>query len=91
MAAKGKIESRPSRPGWNWFLPDENCPTPTGLLRLDKPVVVLVGQDEYTRDGPPPRLVVRFGASLMLYVDDMTGDWERCKEPKRMTRKAMKR
>jgi len=35
----------PKREGWYWFLPDENCVTPTGLLRLDKPVVVLVGSD----------------------------------------------
>lgn len=81
----------PKRPGWYWFLPDEKCPTPTGLLRLDKPVVVLVGQESYDRAGPPKRLVVRFGPTNMLYVDEMSGDWEACKEPKRMQREAMRR
>lgn len=82
---------KPKRTGWYWFLPDENCPTPTGLLRLDKPVVVLVGPDKFTRDMPPARLVVRFSATIMLYVDDMSGDWESCKEPKRMLRESMRR
>lgn len=81
----------PKQPGWYWFLPDENCPTPTGLLRLDRPVIVLVGQDKYTHDGPPARLVVRFGSNCVLYASDMSGDWEPCKEPKRMQREAMGR
>lgn len=81
----------PRFPGWYWFLPDERCPTPTGLLRLDKPVIVLVGQDKFTRDMPPARLVVRFGQVATLYVDDMSGDWEPITEPKYMQKKAMKR
>lgn len=81
----------PRRPGWYWFLPDENCPTPTGLLRLDKPVVVLVGQLKYTHDGKPSRLVVRFGMNNMLYVDEMSGHWQAVKEPKFMHRIAMGR
>lgn len=84
---------RPNRPGWYWFLPDKACPTPTGLLRLDKPVVLLVGQELYNLEGPVKRLVVRFGLgpTNMLYVDDMSGDWEVCKEPKRMRREALRR
>ena len=80
----------PKRPGWYWFLPAFGCPTPTGLLRLDKPVVVLVGQDKYSRDMPPAELVVRF-STCMLYVEDMSGDWEPCKEPRRMRREALRR
>ena len=78
----------PQRVGWYW--PDENCPTPTGLLRLDKAVVVLVGVDKVTRDMPPARLVVRF-PQAMLFVDDMSGDWEPIEEPKRMKQECMKR
>jgi len=85
------MPDQPKRPGWYWFLPDENCPTPTGLLRLDKPVVLLVGQEKYTHDGSPNRLVVRFGRDNILYVSEMSGDWEPCKEPKRMQREAMRR
>lgn len=81
---------KPNKPGWYWFLPDENCPTPTGLLRLDKPVVVLVGVDKVTRDMPPSRCVVRF-PNEMLYCDDMSGDWERIEEPKAMAKKARSR
>lgn len=79
----------PKRPGWYWFLLDETCPTPTGLLRLDKPVVVLVGQDKYTQDMPPARLMVRFSTGMM-YVDDLSGDWEPIKEPRWMEREAMR-
>ena len=57
---------QPQRVGWYWFLPDENCATPTGLLRLDKPVVVLVGVDKVTRDMPPARFVVRFPLANQL-------------------------
>lgn len=80
---------KPTRPGWHWFLPDERCPTPTGLLRIDKPVVLLVGPERFTRDGRS-RLVVRF-PNATLYVDDMSGDWERIDEPPLMKRKAMER
>ena len=82
--------SIPKRSGWYWFLPDSKCPTPTGLLRLDKPVVVLVGQDKFSRDMPPPKFVVRF-STCMLYVEDMSGDWEACKEPRRMRREVVRR
>lgn len=82
---------KPEKPGWYWFLPDENCPTPTGLLRIDRPVVVLVGQESYDRAGPPKKLVVRFSWDNMLFVDEMSGDWEQCREPNRMRQKAMKR
>ena len=80
----------PNRVGWYWFLPDEHCPTPTGLLRVDRPVVVLVGVDKVTRDMPPARFVVRFPQGMM-FVDDMSGDWEQIDEPKRMKQEAMKR
>jgi hypothetical protein len=80
----------PKRPGWYWFLPDERCPTPTGFLRTDTPVVVLVGADKYTRDGPPARMVVRFPQAT-FYVEDMTGDWESCVEPPFMSMKARER
>ena len=76
----------PKRLGWYWFLPDEKCPSPTGLLRLDSPVVVLVGQCPYT-----DRLVVRFRPNVMMYVDDMSGDWEICKKPKSLQLVAMRR
>lgn len=74
---------KPQRSGWHWFLPDDECPTPTGFLRIDTPVVVLVGVDKVTRDMPPARLVVRFPQG-MLYVDDMSGDWEEIKTPQHM-------
>ncbi len=74
---------RPNGPGWYWFLPDEHCPTPTGLLRIDQPVVVLVGPDKYTRDGPPANLVVRFPQGT-LGCDAMSGEWERIPVPKFM-------
>ena len=80
----------PQRPGWYWFLPDSKCPTPTGLIRIDKPVVLLVGQDKVTRDGHPPKLCVRFPGS-MLFVENMSGDWEPIEEPKRMKREATRR
>lgn len=83
--------NRPKRPGWFWFLPDEDCPSPTGLLRLDRPVIVLVGQERYSRDGPSGRLVVRFSADCEMFVDDMSGEWAHCKTPKRLERIAMKR
>lgn len=82
--------SKPTKPGWYWFLPDEKCPTPTGLLRLDKPAVLLVGVDKFTHDGPPAKLIVRFSFGEML-IDDMSGDWEPIEEPKRMQREAMRR
>ncbi len=81
---------KPQRVGWYWFLPDESCPTPTGLLRPDKPVVVLVGVDKVTRDMPPSRFVVRF-PQAMMFVDDMSGDWEPIEEPWRMRQEALKR
>lgn len=81
--------SKPHQVGWYWFLPDANCPTPTGLLRLDKPVVVLVGQDKATHDGYR-HFVVRF-QSAVLPVENMSGDWEAIPEPKRMQREAMRR
>lgn len=81
---------RPSKPGWHWFLPDEKCPTPTGLLRIDTPVVLLVGVDKVTRDMPPARLVVRF-SSGMMYVDDMSGDFEPIAKPERMKKEALLR
>ena len=81
---------KPQRVGWYWFLPDEHCPTPTGLLRLDKPVVLLVGVDKVTRDMPPQRFVVRFSTGMM-FVDDMSGDWEPIEEPERMKQEALKR
>jgi hypothetical protein len=76
-----KTDTKPTRPGWYWFLPDEHCPTPTGLLRLDKPVVVLVGVERLTRDGPPPPLVVRFPQGT-LCCNEMSGDWSRIEAPK---------
>lgn len=84
------MANQPKRVGWYWFLPDEHCPTPTGLLRIDRPVVVLVGVDKVTRDMPPARFVVRF-PNADIYVDDMTGDWEEIAEPKAMRAKAMTR
>lgn len=80
----------PNRAGWYWFLPDEKCPTPTGLLRLDKPVVLLVGVDKVTRDMPPARFVVRFPTGTM-YVEDMSGDWKPIEEPMEMRRLAKQR
>jgi len=84
--------NKPTNPGWHWFLPDEKCPVPAGttMLRIDKPVVVLVGVDKPTRDMPPARLVVRFPTGT-LFVDDMSGDWEPIHEPERMQNEAMKR
>lgn len=82
--------TKPQRVGWHWFLPDEHCPMPTGLLRLDRPVVLLVGVDKFTRDMPPSRFVVQFPQGTM-FVDDMSGDWERIEVPKRMEEEAIKR
>lgn len=79
----------PKKTGWYWFLPNEKCPTPSGLLRLDRPVVVLVGEDKNPFGGKS-RLVVRFAVGMM-YVDDMKGDWEQLREPKRMTQEVNKR
>lgn len=73
----------PNKTGWYWFLPDEHCVTPTGLLRMDKPVVLLVGTYKQTRDGDPGPLVVRF-PSCTYEVTELTGEWERIEEPKRM-------
>ena len=81
---------KPNRPGWYWFLPDENCPTPTGFLRLDRPAVLLVSQDKYTRDMPSAKFVVKFPSGT-ISVDDLSGDWERLKEPYWMQRKVLKR
>ena len=82
--------NKPTGVGWYWFLPDERCMTPTGLLRLDKPVPLLVGVDKVTRDMPPARLVVRF-LGVTLYVDDLLGDWEPLVEPERMKQEAIRR
>jgi len=84
------MEKQPTSTGWYWFLPDENCPTPTGLLRIDMPVVVLVGQERFDRAGPPPRLVVRFTMKTM-YCDELSGDWVKIKAPRAMHNKAIKR
>ena len=83
---------RPSKPGHYWFLPDPSMEVPEGLnaLRIDMPIVLLVGQDKLTRDMPPPRLVVRF-PGMMLYVDDMPGMWEEIKAPDAMRKVAMAR
>lgn len=81
---------KPTKPGWYWFLPDHHCPTPTGLLRTDRPAVLLVGVDKVTRDMPPARLVVRF-SQVMMFCDDMSGDWEEIPEPKWMIDEAKKR
>ncbi len=81
----------PTKPGWYWFLPNENCPTPTGLLRLDRPVVLMVGADKMTRDMPPPRLVVRFSATVVMFVDDTAGDWEPIEAPEQMRQEAARR
>ena len=74
------MSERPKAPGWYWFLPDERCPTPTGFLRIDMPVVVLVGQEHFTRHEDPPRLLVRFTRDA-LFVDDMSGDWAPIEAP----------
>lgn len=81
---------KPQKAGWYWFLPDERCPTPTGLLRLDKAVVLLVGVDDVTRGVSLPRLIVRLSTATLL-VDDMSGDWEPIEEPERMRQEASKR
>lgn len=83
-------DTRPQRVGWYWFLPDANCNTPTGILRMDRPVVLLVGVDKVTRDMPPARFVVRF-SQAMLYCDDMSGDWEPIAPPSRMRKMAFDR
>ena len=57
---------------------------------MDKPVVLLVGVDKVTRDMPPQRFVVRFSTGMM-FVDDMSGDWEPIEEPERMKQEALKR
>ena len=80
----------PNKVGWYWFLPDEKCPTPTGLLRLDRAVVILVGVDKVTRDMPPARFVVRFPQAT-YFVDELSGDWEPIEEPKRMRQESLKR
>lgn len=84
--------NKPNRVGWHWFLPDINCPTPdwTSLIRIDKPVILLVGVDKFTRDMPPARLIVRFPQGS-AYVDDLHGDWEQIDEPERMTKEAKRR
>lgn len=82
--------NQPTGPGWHWFLPDERCPTPTGLLRLDCPVVLMVGFDNGTPAGDPPKLCVRFPGS-MLWVENMSGDWEAIDAPERMRKKALER
>lgn len=84
-------DTKPQRVGWYWFLPDEHCKTLTGILRIDRPVVVLVGVDKATRDMPPAaRFVVRFPTG-MLYVDDMSGDWELIEPPRHMQQLASSR
>ncbi len=81
---------QPKQIGWHWFLPDISCPTPTGLLRIDKPVIVLVGQVLHDRAGDPKQLCVRFPSGTML-CNTMTGMWERIEEPKEMADEARKR
>ena len=83
-------DATPQKVGWYWFLPDERCASITGILRIDRPVVVLVGVDKVTRDMPPARFVVRF-PNVTLYVDDMSGDWEAIQPPERMRRVAFGR
>lgn len=90
MAKAKKRTKTPQIVGWYWFLPDENHLTPTGQLRRDIPVILLVGVDKVTRDMPPARLVVRFG-SAMIYVDNMSGDWELIKAPQRMKNESLSR
>ena len=75
---KSKI---PKAPGWYWFKADDRTPSPTGFVRKDKWVIVLVSSLKVTRDGPPGPLVVRFPQANYM-VDDLGGEWsERLKEP----------
>jgi len=74
--------SEPKRPGWYWYKPGLNSPTPTGLLRLGYWVVVLVGPAKYTRDGPPGPLVVRF-PEVTYTVEEMRGKWSKRLKPPR--------
>ena len=76
--------------GWYWFLPDEQCPSPTGFLRIDQPVVLLVSVDKFARDGKPPPFVVKFPAFTMSCAD-MLGDWEPISPPNRMRIEATRR
>jgi hypothetical protein len=84
------LTREPDTTGWYWFLPDEKCPTPTGLIRIDKPVVVLVGQEKYTRDGPSGKLCVRFSTGTLL-AEEMSGHWESISVPRAMHDIAMDR
>ena len=81
---------QPNGTGWFWFLPDENCATPTGLIRVDRPVIVLVGQSDVLSRAGKPSLVVRFSTHTEL-CSDLTGDWHPAKPPKSMQKKAMQR
>lgn len=82
---------QPNSTGWYWFLPNEHCKTPTGFLRTDTPVVLLVGVNKMTRDMPPPKLVVRFSNEVQICVEELTGDWEHIQPPKYMKTKAFSR
>lgn len=81
--------NKPNGPGWYWFLPDENCRTPVGFLPPEEPGVVLV-----TYQSQPVirkmRLAVTFSFGPM-WVDELSGDWEKCPVPRRIYRKARKR
>ena len=71
----------PKVPGWYWFKADDRTPTPTGFLRKDKWVIILVGQSKVTRYGPPGPLVVRFPLATYT-VEELGGQWsDRLKEP----------
>lgn len=81
--------NKPNGPGWYWFLPDENCETPAGYLRPDKPIVVKV-----IWSGTPSDLKEQLAAMLpfgAMWVDELSGDWDKCPIPRRIHRKARKR
>lgn len=80
-------KEKPHRPGWYWFLPDPSMESPTRLLRLDKPITVLVGL--YSHDSK--QLVVRFSAENIMRVEDMPGMWEESKPPKFMLAESKRR
>lgn len=71
----------PKSPGWYWFRADDRTPTPSGFLRKDKWVIVLVVSLKVTRDGPPGPLAVRFPQATYT-VEEMGGRWsDRLREP----------
>ncbi len=79
------MSTRPSKAGWYWFLPDENCPVPKGFEWSGDPMVVhvRVGFSSLGPDHNPPRLFAMFRRGP-LWVSDLIGDWEPTEVPERM-------